>query len=228
MNTKPQDMFESGAQSVIKAIAPKDQQQLWMDHYRANRNAWNVGVGALGGATVAALANGAANAFGRDDRGNGGGSSWGWLAPMALGAAGMWAWNKWGGKLTNYLDTRTKQAQQRAKNDQVWLDRYSRFTNWTQGKGWNTDEEYKKSDQYDQDYEDEVKNNPELRKLRQRQERESASYRQPQVVPPPRQQAVVNPYNSDKITRVSTRDRLKQTQRDYGMQHLPVPGIKRS
>ena len=104
MNTKPQDTLESGAQWVIKTIAPKDQQQAWMDHYRANRNAWNVGVGALGGATVAALANGAANAFGGDDRGNGGGSSWGWLAPMALGAAGMWAWNKYGSRIKNTLN----------------------------------------------------------------------------------------------------------------------------
>lgn len=116
MNTKPQDTLESGAQWVIKTIAPKDQQQLWMDHYRKNRNAWNVGVGALGGATVAALANGAANAFGGDDRGNGGGSSWGWLAPMALGAAGMWAWNKYGNRALNLLKRgeKTEQAARQA------------------------------------------------------------------------------------------------------------------
>ena len=87
-----------GLEWVFRTLAPKGQEQAWADHYKANKNAWNLGIGAGLGLTTAALANGATNAFGGNNNNNngGGGSGWGWLAPMALGAGGMWLWNKYG------------------------------------------------------------------------------------------------------------------------------------
>jgi len=173
MNTKPQDTLESGAQWVIKAIAPKDQQQLWMDHYRANRNAWNMGVGALGGATVAALANGAADAFGRDDRGNDGGSSWGWLAPMALGAAGMWAWNKWGGALKNTLNNYAKAAQTQAQNKRKMTEVGERFANTASGNSFMRTDAEKNAESWVEEQQKYFNSTPEQRqKYRQERKRQ--------------------------------------------------------
>lgn len=180
---------EDWVMRAIRAVSPKGQEDVWAKRYMANRNAWNLGIGAAAGLGTAALAHGVGNAFSSDDRRGGGGSSpWGWLMPMAIGAGGMWLWGKYGDQIKKGFSTLSRFNDAAARIAEGGLE--------FEGPGG----------------------------LRFKAKIPAAP--QQKSVTPQRKtpaEPIANPYNTHKITRVQSRDRLRGS---LQRMKLPTPGLR--
>ena len=115
----------------IDTFIPQDSRAAARAHYAANRNLWNVGIAGAGALGAVGLANMAANAFSNNggngrgpniviNNGGGGGGGWGsWLLPLGLIGGGLWAWNKYGSRLSQYFDDRMEVAKKNNDADRT-------------------------------------------------------------------------------------------------------------